>query len=67
MFTYRLHSPDSDDLGEATYPDSVKVGEELFFGGGRRFRVRDVVPIEEWTRPSLHCCRLRPRNNGGRP
>jgi len=21
MFTYRLHSPDGDDLGEATYPD----------------------------------------------
>jgi hypothetical protein len=47
MFTYRLHSPDGDDLGEATYPDMVKVGEELFFGGGRRFRVLDVVPIEE--------------------
>jgi hypothetical protein len=24
MFTYRLHSPDGDDLGEATYPDSVR-------------------------------------------
>lgn len=34
-------------LGEATYPDLVKVGEELFFGGGRRFRVIDVVPFGE--------------------
>jgi hypothetical protein len=47
MFTYRLHSPDGDDLGGATYPDMVKIGEELFFGGGRRFRVVDVVVFEE--------------------
>jgi hypothetical protein len=51
MFTYRLHSPDGDDLGEATYPDRVKVGEELFFGGGRRFRVLDVVIFEEEESP----------------
>lgn len=25
----------------------VKVGEELFFGGGRRFCVLDVVPIDD--------------------
>jgi hypothetical protein len=25
----------------------VKVGELLFFGGGRRFRVLDVVPFED--------------------
>lgn len=43
MFTYRLHSRDGDDIGEATYPQMIKVGEELFFGGGRRFRVLDVV------------------------
>ena len=47
MFTYRLHSSEGDDLGEATYPDRVKVGEELFFGGGRRFRVLDVVRFDE--------------------
>lgn len=47
MFKYRLHSPDGDDLGEATYPDRVKVGEELFFGNDRRFRVLDVVTFEE--------------------
>jgi hypothetical protein len=34
-------------VGEATYPDRVKVGEELFFGGGRRFRVLDVVIFDE--------------------
>jgi hypothetical protein len=47
MFSYRLHLPDGSDVGEATYPDRVKVGEELFFGGGRRFRVLDVVIFEE--------------------
>jgi hypothetical protein len=25
----------------------VKLGELLFFGGGRKFRVIDVVPFEE--------------------
>jgi hypothetical protein len=39
MFTYRLHTVDGGDVGEATYPSMVKVGEEVFFGGGRRFRV----------------------------
>ena len=47
MLTYRLHLADGSDVGQATYPDRVKVGEELFFGGGRRFRVVDVVPFEE--------------------
>lgn len=39
--------PDGDDLGEAMYPDRVKVGEELFFGGGRRFRVLYIVLSDE--------------------
>jgi hypothetical protein len=30
-----------------TYPDRVKIGEELFFGGGRRLRVIDVVFDED--------------------
>jgi hypothetical protein len=47
MFRYRLHLEDGTDVGEATYPSMVNVGEELFFGGGRRFRVLDVVPFEE--------------------
>ena len=47
MFTYRLHLEDGCDVGEATYPSMVKVGELLFFGGGRKFRVLDVVPFDE--------------------
>jgi hypothetical protein len=47
MFRYRLHSPDGDDLGEATYPMLIKPGEEILVGNGRRFRVLDVVPFEE--------------------
>ncbi len=47
MFSYRLHLADGSDVGEATYPERIKVGEELFFGGGRRFRVLDVVLFEE--------------------
>jgi hypothetical protein len=51
MFTYRLHSPDGDDLGEATYAVAIKPGEEILVGNGRRFRVVDVVPIEEEDSP----------------
>jgi hypothetical protein len=47
VFTYRLHLKDGSDVGEGSYPSMVKVGEELFFGGGRKFRVLDVVPFEE--------------------
>jgi len=47
MFTRRLHLEDGSDVGEASYPSLVKVGEELFFGGGRRFRMLDVVPIDD--------------------
>src|SRR3954453_15066515 len=32
MFRYRLHSPDGDDLGEATYAVVIKPGEEIFVG-----------------------------------
>jgi hypothetical protein len=47
VFTYRLHLEDGSDVGEATYPSMVKTGEELFFGGGRKFRVVDVVVFKE--------------------
>jgi hypothetical protein len=47
MFRYRLHSPDGDDLGEATYAMMIKPREEIMFGGGTWFRVLDVVPFEE--------------------
>jgi hypothetical protein len=47
VFKYRLHSPDGDDLGEATYAQMIKLGEEILFGGGRRFRVLTVVRFEE--------------------
>ena len=47
MFRYRLHSPDGDDLGEATYAVMIKVDEEIIAGDNQRFRVLDVVPFEE--------------------
>jgi hypothetical protein len=45
MFTYRLHLTDGSDVGEATYPERIKVGELLFFGGGRRYRVLDCCAV----------------------
>jgi hypothetical protein len=47
VFRYRLHSPDRDDLGEATYAVMIKPGEEILVGNGRRLRVLDVVPFED--------------------
>jgi hypothetical protein len=47
VFRYRLHSPDRDDLGEATYAIMIKPGEEILFGNGRRLRVLAVVPFPE--------------------
>ena len=47
MFRYRLHSPDGDDLGEATYAQMIHAGEEIIAGRAERFRVLDVVPFEE--------------------
>jgi hypothetical protein len=51
MFRYRLHSPDGDDLGEATYAVMIKPGEEILFGAGERFRVLDLVPVEQEDSP----------------
>ena len=47
MFRYRVHSPDGDDLGEATYAMMIKPGEEIHLAAGQRFRVLDVVPFDE--------------------
>jgi hypothetical protein len=47
VFRYRLHSPDGDDLGEATYAMMIKPGEEILLGAGRRFRVLELVQFEE--------------------
>ena len=47
MFRYRLHSRDGDDLGEATYAVIIQPDEEILVGNGRRFRVLDVVPLDE--------------------
>jgi hypothetical protein len=47
MFRYRLHSPDGDDLGEATHAMMIKPGEEIHGNGGERLRVVDVDPFDE--------------------
>jgi hypothetical protein len=60
VFRYRLHSPDGDDLGEATYAMMIKPGEEIHLGAGKRFRVLDVVAFERRTnRRSSGCYRSR--------
>lgn len=47
MFRYGLHSPDGDDLGEATYAVLIRPGDEILVGNGRRFRVLGVVAFED--------------------
>jgi len=65
VFRYRLHSPDGDDLGEATYAMMIKPGEEILLGNGRRLRVLDVVPFEEDESPFAGCYRSRRRSGVG--
>jgi hypothetical protein len=47
VFRYRLHSPDGDDLGEATYAQMIHLGDEIHLAAGQRFRVVDVVTLDE--------------------
>jgi hypothetical protein len=47
VYRYRLHSPDGDDLGEATYAMMVRPGEEIIAGSNEHFRVAAVVPFDE--------------------
>ncbi len=51
MFRYRLHLPDGDDLGEATYAQMIRPGEEILVGNGPRFRVVDLIPVENEDSP----------------
>ena len=46
-FRYRLQLQDGRRAGEVTYGAVIQPGEEILVGGGRRFRVVDVVPFEE--------------------
>jgi hypothetical protein len=60
MFRYRLHSPDGDDLGEATDAQMIHRGDETHLGAGTRFRVLAVAPFEEEDEsPFVGLCRSR--------
>jgi hypothetical protein len=41
MFRYRLHSPDGEDLGEATYAVMIRPGEEIHLGNGRSLQAHE--------------------------
>ena len=43
MFTYRLVSPDGDDLCQTTYAQMIRPEEEIVAGRNERFRVLAVV------------------------
>lgn len=47
MFTYRLYLEDGTDAGTAAYADNVNLGESIWLGPGREYRVLDVVPFVE--------------------
>jgi hypothetical protein len=48
VFRYRLHSPDGDDLGEATYALMIKPDEEIIVGNNQRFRVVGRGAVRGW-------------------
>ncbi len=43
MFRYRLHSPDGDDLGEATHAQTIHPGEEIVAGSNEHYRIRGLA------------------------
>jgi hypothetical protein len=47
IFRYRLHGPDGDDLGEASYAQQIFVDEEIIAGRNQHYRVVDLVPFDE--------------------
>jgi hypothetical protein len=47
MFRYRLQTPLGEEIGEATYRFLIEPGEVLTVGDRQRFRVIDVVPLED--------------------
>lgn len=47
MFSYRLFTPEGDNLGEATYPVMIHPGEKIVAGENQRFHVLDLVPVDE--------------------
>jgi hypothetical protein len=47
MFRYRLYLEDGSDAGEATYAQMIHLGDEIHIGAGQRFRILDVVPVDE--------------------
>jgi len=42
-----LHSPDGDDLGEATYAMMIMPDEEILLGAGKPFRRPRCRPFED--------------------
>jgi len=53
MFRHRLHSPDGDDLGEATYAQMIHPDEEIIARDNQQFPVIDVVPFGDDESPSV--------------
>ena len=47
MFSYKLYTADGDEIGEASYIEMIRPGEEILYGNGRRYRVLDVAPFAE--------------------
>jgi len=53
MFRHRLHSPDGDDLGKATYAQMIHPDEEIIARDNQHFPVIDVVPFGDDESPSV--------------
>lgn len=47
LYRYRLYLEDGTEAGEAHYAVQIRPDEIVWACGNRRFRVLDVVPVEE--------------------
>jgi hypothetical protein len=65
MPKYLLYAEDGDNLGEIRLADPIAAGEAIPLGGGRSYRVIDVLPIMEADALYVGALRVEPLGGAG--
>ena len=65
MYRYLLHGPGGEVLGEATRAVLIHPGEEVLVGGGKRFRVLNVLPFDDEESSLVGSLHVEPRGPDG--
>ena len=65
MPRYLLYAEDGDNLGEIRLAGPIAAGETIPLGGGRSYRVIDVLPIMEADAPYVGALRFELHGGAG--